>query len=426
MLTKENINPCNNQLYQYSGAVGTTLTYHNNYDTLHSGAIGTTDVWYEGSKGAITYNLSMEGSANDYSLALFKIDNGGGKTLLFNSQNQQNTSFIVNNLDNIEEHKQCHLYITCSYGDTIKASFMILNVFESGVHRVSFNRILRGISDTGNKYFIQLYNLQVERIRNFDNLYSTIANKANITVTARDSNIGLGFFDGIRGSERVTQRRIVVNLVNGDTVEQQLLNKTFGSTEDNYEVISFTTPSEISSSHYLRIFTRKTPYGSTSTITVIDIQIPIHDGDNALLCPDCTYYLCFNHRKASVEEETIDSLSISRYPFTKDLWQSIIEPIVIKEDSQYLSAYNDIFTGTTGSTSGISTQACIFKENIAGETGNNGCDIYLYQRSTGSSTLLQTYIRVKPVATQTYVIGQAIRACDLLNEASWYTITPIQ
>lgn len=426
MLTKENINPCNNQIYSSSGIVGTTLTYHNDYNLNNSGAIGTTDIWYRTTKGTITCNLQNEGSLSNYNLALYKIDNEENSTLLFDAQYKDigATSFIVNNLDNIEDHKRNHLYIEFRYGSTIKARFNILNVFESALYRVSFQSISRsGIY--GSKTYIQLKDLRVERIRSFDNLYSTIANKTNIAVTAKSSNIGLGFFDGLQDTQQeITERKLAVNLMNGITVVQSLLNKTFEMNEDSYEVISFTTPSEIISSHYLRIITTRIHSGSSSPS--ITIQIPIHDGTNALLCPDCTYYICFNHSNQRVgtttisEEEAIDYLSLSRYPFTKSIWQSIIEPIVINEDSRYLPAYNDIFTGSTGSTSGDSTQACLFKKNIAGVTGSNGCDIYIFQRSSGITIPMQTYIKVKPVATQTYVVGQAIRACDLLNEAGMY------
>lgn len=428
MLTKENINPCNNQIYSSSGIVGTTLTYHDDYSLSNSGAIGTTDIWHEENRGTITCNLQNEGSLNNYSLALYKTDIEENSTLLFDAQYKDigATSFIVNNLDNIEDHKRNHLYIEFRYSGTIKARFKILDVFESVVYRVSFQSIIRSMYE--DKVYIQLRDLRVERIRNFDNLYSTIANKANIAVTAKSSNIGLGFFDGLQDNQQeITERRLAVNLMNGATVVQSLLNKTFEMSEDSYEVISFTTPNEIISSHSLRINTLKLQSGSTTPITTISIQIPIHDGTNALLCPNCTYYICFNHLNQRIgttvkEEEIIDLLSISKYPFTKSIWQSIIEPIVIKGDSQYISAYNDIFIGSTGSTSGNSTQACLFKENIAGETGNNGCDIYVYQKNTGTESQpvivsLQTYIKTKPVATQTYVVGQAIRACDLLNEA---------
>ena len=427
MLTKENINPCNNQIYSSSGIVDTTLTYHSDYNLNNSGAIGTTDIWYRTTEGTITCNLQNEGSLSNYNLALYKIDNEENSTLLFDAQYKDigATSFIVNNLDNIEDHKRNHLYIEFRYSGTIKARFKILNVFESALYRVSFQSISRsGIY--GSKTYIQLKDLRVERIRNFDNLYSTIANKANIAVTAKSSNIGLGFFDGLQDNhQEITERRLAVNLMNGTTVVQSLLNKTFEMSEDSYEVISFTTPSEIISSHYLRINTLKLQSRSTNPITTISIQIPIHDGTNALLCPDCTYYICFNHLNQSIdttvkEKETIDLLSISKYPFTKSIWQSIIEPIVINEDSRYLPAYNDIFTGSTGSTSGDSTQACLFKKNIAGVTGVNGCDIYIFQRSTDITIPMQTYIKVKSIATQTYAVGQAIRACDLLNEAGMY------
>ena len=90
MLTRENINPCNNQIYSSSGIVGTTLTYHSDYNLNNSGAIGTTDIWYRTTEGTITCNLQNEGSLSNYNLALYKIDNEENSTLLFDSQYSDN------------------------------------------------------------------------------------------------------------------------------------------------------------------------------------------------------------------------------------------------------------------------------------------------------------------------------------------------
>lgn len=428
MLTIENVNFCDQNEYSSSGAVGTTLTYHADSDIVNSGAIGITDIWYYTDtdgipKGTITCNI--EGVSTATKVAIYKSD-GSNTSLLFDSDYQdiEATSFIVNNLAP-EDHKMSDLYFEISYQGIIKSKFSIQQTFESGIYKFSFSSIKRSYAQLASKAYITIRDISVERIRNFDNLYSTIANSTNITTTVSTSNIGLGYFNNtLSTQQRITERRLTVDLMDGNTTVQQLLSKTFEVDENNYESISFVTPGEIISSHHLRIIITKT-YTDSPLPAIIDI--PIHDGTNALLCPDCTYYICFNHSNQRTgatttlsEEETIDSLSLSRYPFTKSIWQSIIEPIVIKGDSQYIPAYNDIIIGSTGSTSGDSTQACIFKENIAGVTGNIGCDIYIFQRSTGITIPMQTYIKVKPVATQTYVVGQAIRACDLLNEVDMY------
>lgn len=437
MLTTENVNFCNPYEYSSSGVTGTTLTYHANSSNIaNSGAAGITDIWYYSdvdsiSKGTITCNL--EGTTNNTSVRIYKSD-GSSNSLLFDSsyQNIGATSFIVSNL-NPEDHKKNHLYLEFLYQGVVKSKFYIQQTFVSGIYKFSFNYISRSYS--GNKAYIIIKDISVERIRSFDNLYSTIANKATITVSDVSSSIiGLGnFTTNTSGGEAVTERRIVVKLMHGNTTLQTLLDKTFSNDEDEYEILSFTTPSEITVQERIRITSARTIDSSISAS--MDIVIPLHDGTNALLCPNCTYYVCFHHKlfrpatsTFSRSIETLDLLSISRYSFTEAIWQSIIEPIVVKRDATYIPAYNDIYTGTTGSTSGDPTQACLFREDIGGITGVNGCDIYFYNKSSGSISLSeQTYIRVKSVATQTYVVGQAVRACDLLNEADVYDpYTPSQ